>query len=147
VRRFDPEALVASYEQTASVLKTAEIMGCSSTTVHAAVKAAGKSRPRSGEPRGSGRPVGVPYSKVSSAGYVTWTLRHWVDGRRVYEYLPEHRIVMEMLIGRPLQANETVHHRNGARHDNRPENLELRFGPHGTGATHCPHCGLSLTER
>jgi hypothetical protein len=32
---------------------------------------------------------------------------------------------MEQMLGRPLREGETVHHRNGVRHDNRPENLEL----------------------
>ena len=38
---------------------------------------------------------------------------------------PEHRVVMESMIGRSLVASESVHHRNGIRHDNRPSNLEL----------------------
>lgn len=41
------------------------------------------------------------------------------------DWLPEHRVVMAEKIGRPLQATDRVHHKNGNRSDNRPENLEL----------------------
>jgi hypothetical protein len=51
-----------------------------------------------------------------------------VNGR-----IRENRLVMSMMLGRALLPGEEVHHKNGMRADNRPENLELWAKSHPAG--------------
>jgi HNH endonuclease len=82
-----------------------------------------------------GRPMDVParpHRKKGEAPAViggVWTDR---KGYRVFRYngqqVKEHRYIMEQYLGRSLLPEESVHHRNGVKSDNRPENLELWVG-------------------
>lgn len=45
----------------------------------------------------------------------------------------EHVAVMEKEMGRKINRGETIHHKNGIRHDNHIENLELWASNHPSG--------------
>jgi hypothetical protein len=86
--------------------------------------------------RGSSlRPVGwkPPRSKKPGKnGYIRIFLPGTL-GTSKSGQIAEHRLVMSEHIGRPLLSDERVHHKNGVRHDNRIENLELWTKSHPSG--------------
>ena len=54
----------------------------------------------------------------------------------------EHRLVTARKFGRPLRDTETVHHIDGDKTNNHPDNLEIRQGKHGKHiAMCCLDCG------
>ena len=73
----------------------------------------------------------LPYKKndgngyIDKQGYRVLCKRDHPNAEKTNGHLKEHTFVMSKHIGRPLRKGETVHHKNGIRHDNRIENLEL----------------------
>jgi hypothetical protein len=90
---------------------------------------------------GSGRrarPVG--YRRHDSHGYVQ--VKAPSHPRAYLGFVREHVLVAETMIGRPLRDDECVHHINGKRDDNRPENLQVL-----TQAEHARLHGLGTEVR
>lgn len=62
----------------------------------------------------------------STEGYIMRVVPPGHHLRQAHGYAYEHDLIMEKMLGRPLDtAIEIVHHLNGVRDDNRPENLAI----------------------
>ena len=79
-------------------------------------------------------------------GYILVVAPDGYTGRTKDGRVLEHRLVMEQQLGRLLEDWELVHHINGIRSDNRPENLQILDGRKGHGEGHPPGHGVTLVE-
>lgn len=77
-----------------------------------------------GENMGSSNPNWRGGRLVASNGYVLVRRpEHPLADVRGYVY--EHRLVAEQIVGRPLRKGEQVHHKDGNKQNNSPNNLEV----------------------
>ena len=76
---------------------------------------------------------------LTKAGYV-FVSKYGYPGTSGNGYIFEHRYVMSEHLGRTLNKNEIVHHKNGIKDDNRIENLELVTRAKHFGQAVCPFC-------
>jgi hypothetical protein len=96
-----------------------------------------------------------PVREVAGTGYVSHGyrivpvpkhLRHLTNG---HTPIAEHRLVMARLLGRPMTADESVHHKDGDRLNNAEDNLELwsRWQPRGQRVSDKVAYALELLAR
>jgi len=86
--------------------------------------------------KNEGRPQKAESWWKNSKGYIEGKIRLG-DGTQIR--IKQHRFIVEGILGRPLLQSEDVHHKNGIKSDNRPENLEVIM--------HGDHSKLSNSQR
>lgn len=89
--------------------------------------------------------------KRTPGGYVALCIKTHPNSDQINGYIFEHRIVLEMQLGRYLKPGEVVHHKNEIKHDNRLSNLELMEHTehtimHHTGAKRSKETKEKLSE-
>lgn len=113
------DAIVTKYKSGKSTHELAAEYGVDCSVIASRLKEAGcKLRPR-GYPSMAGQKN--PMWRGGRCKLPTGYVLAYVGSGRKHHY--EHRVVMEQELGRSLKRSEHVHHMNGIRDDNRPENL------------------------
>lgn len=109
----------------------AAFVGCSAYPVDVAIRRLGIKRPigpRAGRWAGAKNAAWKGGRSIASNGYVLIRVgaAHHLADVRGYAY--EHRLVAERKAGRRLRPGEIVHHINGDKQDNHPQNLAIVNG-------------------
>lgn len=123
---IDLDKLRSDYDSKIPVAQIAGEYGVTVQTVYSRLRQLGITRSNSEAHIGQ-----TPWNKadghIDSMGYRVICIK----GKQIRE----HRVVAEQMLGRKLEKGEVVHHLNGNRSDNRPENLEV----HKSHSEHMKH--------
>ena len=130
------EAIGKAYREGVRPKILAEQYNCSQPTIYRALD-------RAGVKRIAGRQAFPPGTRFrTSGGYILRWAEDYPDFLAPMANwrgkILEHRAEMAVMLGRPLESWEDVHHINGVKDDNRIENLEVwitgRMQPRGVRA-------------
>ena len=122
---LDPEKIVQLYEAGKTLPQIAEVFRCTATRISLVLDSLGVTRRYRG--RLNLKPLEERQSQnvqTDPAGYLLW-FRPCHRYANANGYVRAHRLVMEEKIGRLLLPCEDVHHEDGNKQNNLPENLEL----------------------
>lgn len=124
-RRVDQSAVMALMATGLTQGEIGAQLGVSEQTIWRRCKAWGLETPRTGPRSGPGHPSWIDGRRIGKHGYVTiYAPRHPQAGP-TNGGVPEHRLVMELQLGRFLERREVVHHRDEHPRHNWPLNLRL----------------------
>lgn len=139
-RYFGSRKLVADlYRSGKSLREIADKIDMSTTTVKRILRDEGVETIPWGAKGDEASNWGGGRIKVNDGYWRMWVADDdpLTDMRDSRGYVLEHRLVLARKLGRPLLRTETVHHIDGDRSNNAPENLQLRHGKHGKHVVLC----------
>lgn len=115
---IDPNELKTFYwGEKLTLTQIGKIKGVTASTIKSAMVKHGIPRRKGNFESGENHRLWKGGRNISSKGYV----RIWVGGRQKYVF--EHQVVWEKVHKKKLPKDWTIHHLNGIKSDNRPENL------------------------